>query len=191
MPKSRKTRGKKFDLRAVERKLRGFVDRTLKAEVYPHLQALLDEGQAKTKYELLVSTGMGMVNLYCEAPWQRGSWEAIDSDAQSELRWRNDLVRNEKVLRARKLFPELIRLMQLVNRFDEVYGIHDIKPTVPPREDDGTLDPADEVEDGGLLKCQTCPTTGQDGDFVWHNRLPYCDVCFKKVDIPDHAQKEQ
>jgi hypothetical protein len=164
-----------------------FVEHILASEVRPRLQYLIDKAQAKTKYPVYWYMGMGTACMHCAAPWERGSWDTIDYATPDGL---PDPNYAERVERLKKTFPELVEFVTVLSELNEQGLIcEDIKPTVEPRKDDGTQDPADYVELGPVLACQEpgCPATGTEGDFITGNDdVRRCDVCANKPENREH-----
>lgn len=141
----------KFDPDAVRAEVDAFAAKVIAKKVKPYLRHLLDAAQAKTKYALRLGQEMGCCAMYCDSPRvvARGHWRAVEDAAL-------DAVPDEPASRAKEAFPELVEFYRLVLDLDELFT-DSMEPTVSPRADDDTRDPADYVEDGPLLPCAgTC-----------------------------------
>lgn len=127
----------------IETLIATWISRIMAADVTPYLRYLINTAQAKTKYPLRLDQGMGCMFVDASgAEWQNGGWSTVE-DAMHEKR--PDEFCDAKILRLREAFPELIELLQLVYDLGDYY-LDDVVPSVKPRKDDGTLDPADQVE---------------------------------------------
>lgn len=83
------------------------------------------------------------------------------------------------VRRLREKFPELIEFLVMTLALDDIVT-GDMEPTVPPRADDGTLDPVAYVERGEYVECSHCGVKGfEDWDFIDKGGKPYCESCVK------------
>ncbi len=168
-PTKKTRRPRKPDAEKINNKIDTFVAKVIDKQVVPYLQWCLDAAQAKTKYALRFNTGMGMICLYCYAPWQNGSWETPEQagwDAHGKAAGVRDRYTAERILRLEEHFPELVQLFKTVFELED--DVPDLKPTVPPRADDGTRDFADYVEHGPLVGCQTpgCQYVSTEDDFI-------------------------
>lgn len=164
-----------------------FKDRLLTTSVLPRLRHLIDQAQAKTKYALYWSMSMGVDCLYCDAPWQRGSWRTVEYAAPGMTPGPNYTPRVERL---REKFPELVEFITVMSVLIEHRLISDdVEPSTPPRRDDGTQDPADYVEKGPYVWCEApgCRHRETEDDFIVGNDgVRRCGPCANKPENRPH-----
>lgn len=164
-----------------------FKDRLLTTSLLPRLRHLLNKAQAKTKYPLYWSMSMGVDCLYCDAPWQRGSWCTVEYAAPDMTPSPGVAPRVERL---REKFPELVEFITVMSTLMS-HGLirEDVEPSVPPRPDDGTQDPADYVEKGPYVWCEAkgCRHRETEDDFIVGNDdVRRCGPCARKPENRHH-----
>lgn len=164
---------KKPDYEKLTAKVAAVRDKIVEKQVKPYLQYLLDAAQAKTKYPLSFNTAMGCTCLYCDAPWQRGSWDTIE---QAVLKHPARSYQ-DAIARLKEVMPELYEFAKSAFEFDD--WLDNMDPTVPTRAGDLAQDPADYVEEGPLMGCEgaKCLYTGTEGNFIDVGGKNLCEDC--------------